>query len=226
MNDSDSRTHQMLVRSREFMAQNINDFVATGAARQLFLDLQADVAKVEQHAGAHASGVGMARQGTRTRGEARDALLADIDAIYNVARSMGVEARFPRPAINNDDALLDAANAYATNALPLKDDFIAHELERDFLEDLAADRAAFAAAIAEQSNARGDHIAARAELEGVLEGAVRRVRQLNGIIKAKYASNPGKLAEWAAASHIERPPRRAKPGDGSGGGTPPAPPSP
>jgi hypothetical protein len=27
----------------------------------------------------------------------------------------------------------------------------------------------------------------------------------------KYANNPGKLAEWAAATHIERAPRRARP---------------
>ena len=28
-------------------------------------------------------------------------------------------------------------------------------------------------------------------------------------MKVKYANNPGKLAEWAAATHIERAPRRS-----------------
>lgn len=41
------------------------------------------------------------------------------------------------------------AGIYATNALPLKADLIAHELPADFLDDLAADKAAFQSAMAE-----------------------------------------------------------------------------
>jgi len=56
MNDTDGRTHQMLVRSREAFAQCVNDFSEAGAARQLFTDLQAAIIEVEQKAAAHGAG--------------------------------------------------------------------------------------------------------------------------------------------------------------------------
>ena len=223
MNDNDSRTHQMVVRARECMAQNVEDFVAGGAARQLFTQLQTKIMQVEELLAAHGRGISQAREGTRTRGETRGALQADIDAIYNAARAMGVENQFPRPALGNDESLLQAADVYGVNALPLKTQFIAHELPPDFLENLAADKAAFRGAIAGQTNAVGDHISAREELDDALGDAVRIVRQIDPIMKVKYANNPGKLAEWKAASHIEAPPRRAKPAPSA---SPPAAPPP
>jgi len=131
------------------------------------------------------------------------------------------------PPRNNDEQLLQMAGVYATNALPLKAQLIAHELPADFLDDLAADIAAFQSTIAERGNAVGDHIAARRELDDALARGVEDVRDLTSLMKVKYANNPGKLAEWAAATHIERAPRRSrpKPPASAGSPTPPAPPS-
>jgi hypothetical protein len=120
---------------------------------------------------------------------------------------------------------LQLAGVYATNALPLKADLIAHELPADFLDDLASDLAELQSAFAERMNAVGDHISARQELDDELAGGVEDVRDLTGFMKVKYANNPGKLAEWAAATHIERAPRRSKPKPPDAGSpTPPAPP--
>jgi hypothetical protein len=137
---------------------------------------------------------------------------------------MGIEDKFPYPPQANDEKLLETVDIYATNALPRKTEFIAHELPADFLEDLAADKTAFQAASVERMNAVGDHIAAREELGDALADGIQRVRNLTSFMKIKYANNPGKLAEWTAASHIERPPKRKK--GGGGGGTPPTTPSP
>ena len=210
MNDTDGRTHQMLVRSREAFAQSINDFSQGGAARQLFADLQAVVIEVEQKAAAHGAGRSDARQGTQTLNETREALLADLFSIREAAKVMGVEDKFPYPPRNNDEHLLQLAGVYATNALPIKTQLIAHELPADFLEDLAADKAAFQSTSAERGNAVGDHIAARRELDDALGRGVELVRKLTGLMKVKYANNPGKLAEWTAATHIQRPPKRSK----------------
>jgi len=223
MNDTDGLTHQMLVRAREAFAQDVNDFSAGGAARQLFSDLQAAVIEVEQKAAAFGSGRSEAKHGTTTINEAREALLADLIAIREAAKVMGVEDKFPYPPRNNDEQLLQMAGVYATHALPLKAELIAHELPADFLEDLAADKNEFRAASAERMNAVGDHIAARQELSDALGRGVEKVRHLTSFVKIKYANNPGKLAEWMAASHIERPPKRKK--GGGEGGTPPTTPS-
>jgi hypothetical protein len=225
MNDTDGRTHQMLVRSREAFAQNINDFSAGGAARQLFADLQAAIIEVEQKAAAHGAGRSDAKQGTQSLNEAREELLADLSAIREAAKVMGVEEKFPYPPRNNDEQLLQMAGIYATNALPSKAQLIAHELPPDFLEDLAADKAAFQSTSAERGNAVGDHISARQELDDALGRGVEVVRKLTGLMKVKYANNAGKLAEWTAATHVERAPKRAKPNtpDAGTGPTPPTP---
>jgi hypothetical protein len=225
MNDTDGLTHQMLVRSREAFAQDINDFSAGGAARVLFTDLQTTIIEVEQKAAAHGAGRSDAKQGTQTLNEARESLLADLFSIREAAKVMGVEEKFPYPPRNNDGQLLQMAGVYATNALPLKAQLIAHELPADFLEDLAADKAAFQSTSAERGNAVGDHIAARQELDDALGRGVEIIRKLTSLMKVKYTNNPGKLAEWTAATHIERAPRRAKPKppDSAGSPTPPSP---
>jgi len=221
MTDTDGLTHQMLVRSREAFAQNVNDFSAGGAARQLFADLQAEIINVERLAAEFGSGRSEAKQGTQTINDARDNLFADLIAIREAGKVLGVEDKFPYPPRNNDEGLLQMAGVYATNALPLKADLIAHELPPDFLEDLAADKAAFQSASAERMNAVGDHITARQELDDALARGVEIVRKLTSLMKVRYANNPGKLAEWAAATHIERAPRRARATPPPAGSPPP-----
>jgi hypothetical protein len=216
----------MLVRSREAFAQSVNDFSAGGAARQLYADLQTEIINVEQLAAAFGSGRSEAKQGTSTINQARDNLLDDLIAIREAGKVLGVEDKFPYPPRTNDELLLQLAGVYATNALPLKAGLIAHELSADFLDDLAADKAAFQSAMADRQNAVGDHIAARRELDDALARGVEIVRKLTSLMKVKYANNPGKLAEWAAATHIERAPRRARTPTPppAGSPTPPAPP--
>jgi hypothetical protein len=211
MDDTYRITHQTLVRSRETFAQWLADFSAGGAARQLYADLQADTASVELKGAAYGTGRSDAKHGTQTTNATREMLLADLFAIREAGKVMNVEEKFPYPSRNNNEELLQMADVYATNALPLKTQFIAHELPSDFLDNLAENKAALQDAIAGRLNAVGDHIAAREELDDALAHGVDTVRKLTGLMKVKYANNPGKLAEWLAASHIERPSRRTKP---------------
>jgi hypothetical protein len=37
------------------------------------------------------------------------------------------------------------------------------------------------------------------------------VRILDAIVKNKYANDPGKLAAWISASHVEKPPKKKEP---------------
>ena len=222
MNDEDARVHQTLVRSRETFAQWVNEFTEGGAARQLYAGMQADIIEIEGLAAAHGAGRSEAKQGTQTINDAREAILAGLFAIREASKVIGVEDKFPYPPRSNDEQLLQTIDVYGTNALPLKTQLIAHELPPDFLEDLATDKAAFRAANADRLNSVGDHISAREELHKALARGVEKLRDLTSLVKVKYANNAGKLAEWMAASHIERPARRAK----AGGGTPSTPPTP
>lgn len=217
MTDNESRRHQMFVRVREFFAQRLADFSETGVARQLGTELTGIIATLDGHGAAQAAGIGQARQGTQTRGQARRALREDLEAISRIARTMDLQNQFPLPTEDNDKLLLNAARGFATNALPLKPQFIAHEMPADFLEDLNADINALEAAIAGQGNAVGDHVAAGAAIDDAIDRGMEIVRKLKGIVLNKYANNAAALAEWTSASHTERAPRNA-----AAGSTPPA----
>jgi hypothetical protein len=199
----------MFVRVRGFLDQRIEDFSETGVVHQLFTEFKATITEVEQLASAQVTGIGQARLGTETRGETRAKLRDDLDAIFGVARAMGIESQFQRPTANNDEALVHAARSFATNALPLKAQFIAHEMPEDFLDELNADTLAFEAAIVAQGNAVGDHVAAGAAIDDAIDRGVEIVRKLDPIMKNKYASSASARAEWTSASHTERAPRRS-----------------
>jgi len=214
----------MFVRAREFLAQRLADFSETGVARQLFAELVAIITTLDGYAAAQAAGIGQARQGTQTRGQARRALREDTEAISRIARTMDLQNQFPLPTEDNDKLLLNAARGFAANALPLKAQFIAHEMPADFLEDLNAEADALEAAIAEHGNAVGDHVAAGAAIDDAIDRGMDTVHKLDPIVK-KYANNPAALAEWTSASHTERAPRHAAAPSSTppaGSSTPPA----
>ena len=227
MTDRQNRRLSMFVRVREFVAQRLNDFSETGVARQLFAQLQTVITTIETLAAAQATGLGEARQRTQTRGSAREALRDLLEAINAVAQSMGVADRFALPERSNDRNLLQAARSFANNAVPLKAQFIAHEMASTFIEDLQAAITAFDTEIAEHGNAVGDHVQARESLDDTFEEGNEIVDKLDGIMRAKYAGNRGVMAEWVNASHTERAPKRsstpvAPPHTGAPGGAPSA----
>jgi len=213
MNDRESRRIHMFVRVDGFGNAHIDDFVANSIGRTLFVDLKAVITELHAHAAAEVSGRGSARQGTDMRAEGRRELREDLEAIYRTAQAMDEEGNmiselFRVPPKGNDRALINAARAARANAEPLKAQFIAHELRADFLEGLDADIAAFEKAMTDQSSAVGDHIAANAAIDELIERGNNIVRKLDAIVRNKYANSVGVLAEWTSASHTERAPRR------------------
>jgi hypothetical protein len=221
MNDNENRRYQMFLRVQGFGSARVGDFAAQG--QQLFGTLSTIITEIEGHAASEVSGTGESRQGTATRNEARAALREDLEAITRTARVMaqdipGLDDKFRLPRGNNDSQLLSAGRAYAADALPLKAQFLAHEMPADFLEDLAADIEAMEQSMAEQSMGESRRIASGAALDDAIDRGNQVVRKLDAIVKNKYVNNRAVLAEWASASHTERAPRRKK-GTEEGAGT-------
>lgn len=210
MDDNQNRKHESFIRSRDYFAQVANQFAPNGVAQQTATAFTAVIAQIEAKGAAQTGGIGQARQHTFTRAEGRRELRADLEAINRAARIMGLQNEFQLPAEDNDRLLLNAARAFAANALPLKAQFIAHEMPEDFLEDLAADIATFETAIANQSDAIGGHVAAGEVLDDLFDEATEHQKKLDGFMRNKFANNAEILAEWTRASHVERAPRREK----------------
>ena len=216
MNDRETRKFQMFLRVQDFGDAHASDFAAASLGKQLFTKLSDIIAEIEGHSASEVSGVGVARQGTTTRGQAIDAVREDLEAISRTAAAMadevpGIEDKFRLPRNNGVQHLLSAARAFFVDATPLKAQFIARELPADFLEDLQADIDALEAAISKQGSGVGSHVAAGAAIDDAIGRGTETVRKLDAIVRNKYANNPPVLAEWSSASHTERNPRHKKP---------------
>jgi hypothetical protein len=211
MNDDQNRRHQMFIRVREFFAPRQNDFSNGGMARQLFTQLNTTITELDGHVTAQATGIGQARQRTQTRGDARLALFEDLQAINRAARVMGMAEQFPPPPFGNDRNLIAAARGAASAAVAVKAEFVLHEMPENFIEELNDSVEALETEIAEHLGAVEDHVGAGVSIDDTIDTGFDIVRKLDGLIRNKYAANPGTLAEWASASHTERAPRRSPP---------------
>jgi hypothetical protein len=216
MNDNQTRTRQMFVRVSDFGVAHATSFPANGRGKQLFEELQATRAELDQDAVAESSAGGAARQGTTTRAEAREALFEDLSAIRRTARALadevsGLDDKFRRPPSQNDQLLLTAGRTYLADAIQHSARFIAYALPDDFLSTLSAHIDTLEQAISHQSSGSGNHVASGVAIDNVIDRGMVIVRKLDAITKNTFANDPATLAEWASARHIERAPRRSAP---------------
>jgi hypothetical protein len=231
MNDNERRTYGMFVRAQQFFSTHDADFATGSLGKQLIAELGATINEIDQHTTTQASSDGSYRQGTTSRSEARAALYDDLEAINRTAETMdgepGLDEKFSLPARGNDQNCLSAARAFLADALPLKAQFIAHELPATFLEDLQEDIQAMEEAINDQAGGRANRVNAGAAIDDAIEKGRVITRKLDALVSNKYRNAPATLAEWASVSHIERAPRRRSgpsvPTPGPTGSAPPSP---
>lgn len=216
MNDKDVRSADMVLRVRDFGAEQAGSFPPATLGGQLFATVNAAAIELASHVSKQISGANAAKQGTSTKAGAREALHATMDRIRRTARAMsltipGVDKKF-RFAVNlTDQVLLGTAQAFVTAATPLRAEFISYAIPADFIEDLQALIADFERAVSAQNVGKEHKVSARAAIEVVLARALAAVRQLDAIVRNTFHDQPAKLAAWESARHIERAPKKNKP---------------
>jgi hypothetical protein len=215
MNAQEIRYHAKLQRDAVFGAAHGGDFTPDSEATKRFAEIVLAVGGLDQLALTQKSSGGQARSGTSAKSVAYAALHDHMAAISHTAHTLalttpGLDSKFLMPRSGGNQALLNAARAFATDALPLKAQFIALEMPADFLDQLNADIAAFEAALNTQQSGTGSRIAATAGLDEKVATALAATRILDVIIRNKYKNNPAILAEWTAANHTESAPHAAK----------------
>jgi hypothetical protein len=213
MNDDDIRCRETFLRVHQLGIDEADSYAGNTFIADLFNALSQVISDLETHADEQASGLIHAQQGTRSKEGARNELERDLNAIRRTARSMsvtipGLEKKFPSVSHLKDQELLTAARMYAADALPLKAEFIKRGLPDSFLDDLNDDIAAFEEALTQRTQGREKHVNATATIDDLIERGMRIVRELDPIMRNLFENEPGKLAAWLSASHVERAPRR------------------
>ena len=79
----------------------------------------------------------------------------------------------------------------------------------DFIEDLQSQIAEFEQAATHQNEHTQSRVSATAELDDTIDEGLKLRRQLNAVVRITARNDPGLLAAWESASHIERKSSRA-----------------
>jgi hypothetical protein len=209
MDDRDLRSYEMILRVKDLGAEQASSFPATTLGGELFGKVSEAAGELEGHIASRASGSSSARQGTASKAAARAALLGLLEMIRDTARSMsqtmpGLDTKFRIPRNMTDQELLGTAQSFATDAAPLKSDFLRFALPADFLDELDEHINDFKSAMTGQHAGKGQQVSASAAIDDTLERALSAVRQLDAIVRNTFRQDPARLAAWESARHVRR----------------------
>ena len=198
----------MMVRVEHFGERHAGDFPATSLGGKAFVELAAVIRELEHQSTVQTTSSGSGRSGTVTRATARAALRETLSAINITARAIaidhsGLEEEFRIPH-GSDQALLTAARGFLEAATPLKEQFLQHEMDANFLEDLKREIDALQAAVAGQHSDAEARVRATASLDALIDRGMKAVHRLEAIVRNKFRNDPATLSAWASARHVER----------------------
>jgi hypothetical protein len=136
----------------------------------------------------------------------RTDMLGITDAVHTLVLlgHADMAGKFLMPHSNGDQALLNRARAFATDAVAFQAAFVSVGLAADFITHLTADTDAFETAITTKGTGTGQQSKATGGLEDTAHKASIALHALNTIVRNACKNDPAKLAEWATASHVEK----------------------
>jgi hypothetical protein len=213
MDDRGLRTYEMLMRVRDFGAEQAASFPPASLGAELFAQVSAAATELGNNVAKQVSGSTSAQQGTATKAVARAALRDGLERLRRTARSMaptmpGLDSKFRIPRNATDQELLGVAEAFLADATPLSGDFRRFAMPADFLAELEEHIAEFRTALSSQQSGRGHQVMATAAIDDTLEGALSAVQQLEAIVGNTFEDDPARLAGWTSARHIARSARK------------------
>jgi hypothetical protein len=186
------------------------DFPAASMGGQQFALVTAAVTSTASLGGAQVSGADAMHSSALAKVAGRQSLHDDLLGIANAAHSLallgtaGLDGKFLMPRSGGDQALLNSARAFQTDAAAFSAQFINLGLPATFIRQLGTDITAFEGMISAKGTAMGAQAGATGGLESTAQKAAVALHVLNTIVKNTYKNNPSRLAEWATASHVEK----------------------
>lgn len=214
MNDRDRLRYEMQVRVAQLGVDNAADF--TGIATTNFANLKTLVDDVEATSAAQQSGFGEAAQQFEVKDTCRENLRDIMSDMSRTSKSMeyafdGISDKFAFQRNMPDAAMLAKARAFHSESAAYEADFIAYGMDPDFRKDLNNAADAFEASFSNTASATAEHVQATADEAAKVRQGMIIVRILDGIVRNVYANDPGKLAAWFSASHVEKSPKKKTP---------------
>lgn len=213
MDDLERRTTEMLLRVNNFGTENAAAVGVFAKAVAAFAQIQTGISELEAKGVLRSSAGETKLSLTSRRKMMRNELYNDMTLIASNARQIARDNadfvnKFRVPKMDKSDlAWIEAARQFAQDLPAVKEMFLELAMNDDFIEDLIADTDDFEEAIGGQDTSNRQRIGANVDIDDILGTMLKAVRTLKIMMPNIFHGNPGKLAEWAAASHIEKAPK-------------------
>lgn len=196
-------------RSLVFFNDNLPVLGANATLTAQFAIIQTQLGVIETAMTEQAAKSGDASQAYQQKDTEREDLRAQMQPIARTARRMngvikGISEKYKMPYSRSDQVALNTANAWVADLPEVEAEFIDFAMPATFIADLAAAAAAFDATINPASDAVTDRVEATADIGESDRIGMQALRICDAIIRNIYAGDPGKLAAWLSASHVER----------------------
>ena len=217
MIDAHRRRVDKFDRERVFITDNAADFPVGSTAHNISLELDT---KVDLFLGQDAdlvSSLGDKTQAMEIKGDARDNLLDAFREIILGAKAIsdvvvpGITMKYKMPYPRTEQNLIASADAWFADLAPLEAQFVEVGLSATFRDDLIDAKEAFQQARDEADSALEEHGEAVGAMEAQMRELMALSRRRSALVKLMYKNNPGKLAAWEIASHLEQPPKAKAP---------------
>ncbi len=208
--DLERRTTEMLLKVNRFGTENSAAIAAFSKAVAAFGRIQSAVTLLESRGMFRSSAAETKFSQSARRKMWRNEMHNDMSPIARTAVQITREHpdfvnKYHLPRTDKSDMnWLETARAWANNLPDDKELFLDFAHPEDFIEDLIADADAFEQSIGGQDTSNRDRVEANADIDDILADALKDVRTLKIMIPNIFQGNPGKLADWATASHIEK----------------------
>ncbi|HMS41806.1 MAG TPA: hypothetical protein PKE69_16360 [Pyrinomonadaceae bacterium] len=214
MNDAHRRRMDKIDRERVFITDNAVDFPKDSPVDIVSGNINAKATDTLARDADLAAAFGGKAQAMSIKGDRRDNLLEAFREIVLGAKAIGnsavpgITARFKMPEPRTEQNLLATADAFFTDTAALEQQFIDVGLDADFRTALITAKNNFQTARDEADSEAEEHGEAVGALDALMREMMQLSRQRSAMVKLKYKNNPGKLAAWAIASHLESAPKK------------------
>jgi hypothetical protein len=214
MDDGTRRRYNTLVTAAQFGTDNTADFPPIGVST--FADISDLVEDTELKSAGQQAGLGAAEQQFGVKDSIREDLRDLMATISRTAKALeytinGISGMFLFQRNMSDAEMLAKARAWITQLPTYLTHFEAYGMPSTLVTDLTQLADQFEASFSSTATANADHVAATADMAAKVRQGMIKLRIADGIARNVYANNPGKLAAWLSASHVEKAPKKKTP---------------
>jgi len=209
MNNLFNRQFNMLSAVIGFSQRYSGLFPANGLAASLFAVVAMALPELHETLGVQSSSMASNRAGSSSKAEARAELLHCLDVISVTARSIArvdssVGDKFKMPRDVSDQALIGHALGFVDNATQLKDEFLSHDMDPEFIDELKTAINRFKDAVQGHVNAKKIQTSATGNLATTLQKVLDAIYRLDGIVPNTLRKNGVSLSEWDNVRKVPR----------------------